>query len=72
MIPNFPKLECPFVRKNYKVDIEDFKKYGHELQLREPKVYLVTPEVNPGYEWVFDDPNTFAVEKQNGKHTWLN
>lgn len=71
MIPNFPKLECPFVRKSYKVDIEDFKKYGRELQLREPKVYLVTPEVNPGYEWVFDDPDTFAVEKLNGTNIQL-
>ena len=30
------------------------------------KRYLVTEEVNPGYEWVFDDPDTFAVEKLDG------
>lgn len=30
------------------------------------KQYLVTPEINEGYEWVFDDPDTIAVEKLHG------
>jgi len=28
--------------------------------------FLVTPEVAPGYEWVFGDPNVIATEKLNG------
>jgi hypothetical protein len=30
------------------------------------KEYLVTPEVTPGYEWVFDDPSVICVEKLDG------
>ena len=32
---------------------------------------LVTPEVNPGYEWVFDDPETFCCEKLDGTNVKL-
>lgn len=28
--------------------------------------YLVTPEINPDYDWVFTDPNVRAVEKLDG------
>lgn len=28
--------------------------------------FMVTPEVAPGYEWVFTDPATIATEKLNG------
>ena len=28
--------------------------------------YVVTPEINPGYEWVFDDPTVLAIEKLHG------
>lgn len=66
LMTDFPKLYCPYIRKIYAVNKDDFKKYGNELQLRKPHVYLVTNEVNPGYEWVFDDENTIAVEKLNG------
>ena len=66
MLTDFPKLYCPFIRKLYKVEKEGFKQFGSSLKLRLPEVYLVTPEVNPGYEWVFDDPDTFAVEKLDG------
>ena len=45
---NFPKIECPFVRK----DID-----GR---------YLVTPEITPGYEWVFEDKSVMAVDKIDG------
>lgn len=68
MLSDFPKVECPFVRKIYKVNPGDFKKYCSSLKMREPAVYLVEPEINPGYEWVFDDPNTFAVEKVDGSN----
>lgn len=67
-LPNFPKLHCPFIRQSFNVNVENWKKYGKALQLRSPKVYLVTNEINPGYEWVFDDPDTFAVEKLNGSN----
>ncbi len=28
--------------------------------------YVVTPEINPGYEWVFEDDSVMAIEKING------
>ena len=36
--------------------------------LNEKDEYVVTPEINPGYEWVFtgDENEVFAVEKVNG------
>lgn len=67
---NFPKIECPFVRNKYKVNRDDWRKHGKRLQLRMPEVYLVTPEVNPEYEWVFEDA-TIAVEKLNGTNVKL-
>lgn len=65
-LTDFPKLHCPFRRKIFKVNEEDWKKYGKKLQLRTPEVYLVVDKVNPGYEWVFEDKDTMAVEKLNG------
>ena len=64
-LTNFPKIECPFIRQTYKINTDDWKKHGRKLQLREPKVYLITPKVIPEYEWVFDD-DTIASEKLNG------
>jgi hypothetical protein len=66
MLSDFPKLRCPFVRRLFPVNPEQWKAHGASLNLREPEVYLVTDRVNPGYEWVFEDPDTFAVEKLNG------
>ena len=63
---DFPKLHCPFIRQTFKVNEEDFKKYGSQLKLRKPEVYLVVDRVNPGYEWVLDDAETIAVEKLDG------
>lgn len=71
LLSDFPKIECPFVRKTYKVNKDDFKKYGAALELRSPQVYLVVDEINPGFEWVFDDPNTIAIEKLNGTNVKL-
>ena len=56
------------MRKIYKVNPSDFKKYGSSLKMREPALYLVEPEINPGFEWVLNDPNTFAVEKVDGSN----
>jgi hypothetical protein len=70
-LSDFPKLHCPFVRRTYEVDKDDWRKHGRELQLRKPEVYLVTPEINPGYEWVFDDADTIAVEKLDGTNVKL-
>lgn len=70
-LTNYPKLECPFIRKSYKVNNDDWKKHGRKLQLRRAEVYLVTPEITPGYEWVIDDPHTFAVEKLDGTNVKL-
>ena len=65
-LSDFPKLHCPFIRQTFKVNKEDWKLRGSAFQLREPEAYLVVNRVNPGYEWVFDDPETIAVEKLDG------
>ncbi len=65
-LSDFPKLQCPFIRQTFKVDRSQWERHGSRLQLREPKVYLAVNRVNPGYEWVFDDPDTIAVEKLDG------
>lgn len=70
-LSDFPKVECPFIRKTYAVNKDDHKKHGRKLQLRTPEVYLVTPEINPGYEWVFEDKDTIAVEKLDGTNVKL-
>lgn len=63
---DFPKIECPYIREIFDVDITTFKQHGKQYQLREPKVQLVINKINPGYEWVFDEPDTIAVEKLHG------
>ena len=68
MIADFPKIECPFVRKTFEIDHGDWKKHGSRLGLREPSVYLITPEVTPGYDWVIEHKDTFAVEKLHGSN----
>lgn len=74
MLPNFPKLETPFIRKEFKFDVDDFNKYRHlypVLRPRQNRLYLVVNEINPGYEWVFDDPDTFCTEKLNGTNVQI-
>ena len=66
LLTDFPKIECPFIRKTYPVVLSDYIKYGKALKLREPEVYVVKNEINPGFEWVFEDPDTFACEKLDG------
>ncbi len=63
---DFPKVYCPFIRQTFKVDGEQWKKMGRQFQLRTPEVYLAVNRLNPGYEWVFEDKDTFAVEKLHG------
>ncbi len=58
MLSDFPKLHCPFIRQTFPVDRKAWKQHGPSLKLREPEAYLVVDRVNPGYEWVFDDPDT--------------
>jgi len=70
-LSNFPKIECPFIRKTFEVNKDNWKKYGRELELRQPEVYLVTNEINPGYEWVFEDKDVIASEKLNGTNVKL-
>ena len=67
-LTDFPKIHCPFIRKNFDVDKNDWKEHGRKLKMRQPKLYLVVDKINPGYEWVFDDPDTFAVEKLDGSN----
>jgi len=71
MLIDFPKIHCPFVRKEFDVNKEDYKLFGNKYMLRGSKVYLVIPEINEGYEWVFDSSNTFAVEKLDGSNVKL-
>ena len=66
LLTDFPKIECPFLRQTLRVNPEQWEKDGASMKLREPEVYLVTDRINPGYEWVFEDPDTFAVEKLDG------
>ena len=66
VLTDFPKIECPFLRQTFKVNPEQWKKYGAAMKLRVPEVYLVVDRINPGYEWVFEDPDTIAVEKLDG------
>ena len=67
-LSDFPKLHCPFIRKTFKVNEADWKKYGKKLQMRTPEVYLVINEINSGYEWVFEDKEVIASEKLNGSN----
>ncbi|MEI8243540.1 MAG: hypothetical protein WCI17_09765 [bacterium] len=71
ILTDFTKLHCPFIRQTFRVNPEDFRKRGREFQLRGPEVYLAVERVNPGYEWVFEDPDTVAVEKLNGTNIKL-
>lgn len=66
MLTDFPKIHCPFIRKRFKVNKDDWKKYGRKLQMRTPEVYLVVNEINPGYEWVFESETVFCCEKLDG------
>ena len=70
-LTNFPKIECPFIRKTYKVNREQWKIHGRKLQLRKPEVRLVTEEINPNFNWVFEDNDTIAVEKIDGTNVKL-
>lgn len=58
-LSNFPKINAPFIRKEYKISPSDQKR------LNINKLYLITPQKNDGYDWVFDK-NSFAVEKLHG------
>ena len=71
LLSDFPKMECPFIRKIFNVNKDQWSKHGSRLNLRKPEVYLATDEVNPGYEWVLEDPQTIAVEKLNGTNIKL-
>lgn len=71
IMSDFPKLYCPFIRQTFKVNPDHFRAHGAPLGLRKPEVYLVVNRVFPGYEWVCDDPDTFAVEKLNGTNVKL-
>ncbi|MBF0362212.1 MAG: hypothetical protein HQK49_14445 [Oligoflexia bacterium] len=63
---DFPKIHCPLIRQTFKINQDDWKKVGKKMQLRDPEVYLVVNKINPGFEWVFEDADTFAVEKLDG------
>ena len=65
---DFPKLRCPFIRQTFKINPEQWKKFGRKMGVRSPEVYLAVDRLNPGYEWVFEDSETFAVEKLNGSN----
>ena len=70
-LADFPKLHCPFIRQTFPVNKDQFKQKGSAYSLRGHEVYLVINRVNPGFEWVFEDPETIAVEKLNGTNIKL-
>lgn len=65
LLSDYPKLESPYIRKLYQVDVKSWKSHGKSL-MRGPELYLATNEVDQKYSWVFDDPDTVAVEKLDG------
>ena len=71
MLSDFPKIQCPFIRQTFEVNKESWRKHGSRLKLRSPEAYLVVDRVNPGYEWVFEDEDTIAVEKLDGTNVKL-
>jgi hypothetical protein len=71
LLSDFPKLHCPFIRQTFEVNPEQWKKFGRSMGMRSPEAYLVVERVNPGYDWVFEDPETFAVEKLDGTNVKL-
>ena len=71
ILTDFPKIDCPLIRRTCKVNRDDFRKKGRKFNLRNPDVYLVIDKINPGYEWVFEDEDTFAVEKLDGTNIKL-
>lgn len=70
-LADFPKILCPFIRQTFPVNKDQFKQHGSKYGLRSPEVHLAIDRVNPGFEWVFDDPETIAVEKLNGTNIKL-
>ncbi len=72
ILSDFPKLQCPFIRQTFRINKDHYKKFRAQFNLRQPEVYLVVDRVNPGYEWVFDDEETIAVEKLNGTNIKIN
>ncbi len=66
LLTDFPKVYCPFIRQTFKVNAEQWKEHGSKVNLRTPEVYLVVNKINPGFEWVFEDKETIAVEKLDG------
>ncbi|MBI3535375.1 MAG: hypothetical protein HY072_07825 [Deltaproteobacteria bacterium] len=70
-LSDFPKIYCPFIRQTFKVNTEQWKQHGSSINLRSPEVYLVINRINPGYEWVYEDKETIAVEKLNGTNIKL-
>ncbi len=70
-LSDFPKVQCPFERRLYKTNKDQWKQFGGPLKLKHPQAYLVTKKINSGFEWVFDDPDTVAVEKLDGTNIKL-
>lgn len=66
LLADFPKIHSPFIRQTFAVNKDQWRQYGSALKLKTPAVYLAVDRINPGYEWVFEDPDTFAVEKLDG------
>jgi len=68
-LTNFEKIHCPFIRKFFDTNHEQLWAFQKKNNLRtshDGLVYLTINEINPGYEWVFNDPDTIAVEKLDG------
>lgn len=72
---DFEKIHSPFVRKYFRADRDALGKFigstnvSHrrsDLRSADTLLYLVTPEIEKGYEWVFDDPDVLATEKLDG------
>ena len=71
MLTDFPKLHSPFIRRHFqanKKQLHDFLTVRKMRRNREGLLRLVTREIDPHYKWVFEDPETIAVEKVDGSN----
>jgi hypothetical protein len=69
-LPDFPKLHSPFVRKPYVITNWD-PDMRRKFEIRSPHLSLITPDIAPGYEWVFTYPDVICSEKLNGTNVRL-
>jgi len=54
------------IQNNYSKPIDMPKLESPFVRKTINRIYVVTPEINPDYTWVFDEPGVQAIEKLDG------